>query len=630
MSDEFDADERLLADLFAAVPAPDSLRGRWVSGRAGGRGRDVPKGGWGSRAGRALAVALIGARGERRLRPLAAALVLPVAILGAAGAMQLHAHFSPSLAGTPGNPPARSQAVMAYDPAQGVVVMFGGRGESGSLGDTWTWDGSIWRQQHPAVSPPARVGGAMAYDQTSGRLVLFSGNVEGGAENATWTWDGTTWRAEHTQHAPQGGPIPLVGMAADAATGQVVLVVPENFGLPAKSSSGSAIITVPPNATLPARPLGTPSVPSAHPVPLNPGGAGHAVTIPPSIEYPPLPETYEYSTWIWTGSDWTAAPVTHRPSGMLGTPDLVYDSSVRGLMLVTASVPQCRSIGGAGMGASPQAGGPTGGSSGWTGYSPLPAPSLRAVPPAATSTVPMCPMLIDPIRWTWDGHDWTRDGSPMQKLGTPSAFATTPDGWLSFQSGTTVTGSGPQLGTHPLTSGLKGRSEPALAGDDARQNVVLFGGSINGRPTADTWVWDGKAWTHRAGPVEPTPSPRPPYVPTCSDAMALPSISMAKVGRGVDITVKTAHGTSEGCMVRAMFVGRDPFTPLPVSGTPRMLVLRGTTVLHWSNWCGSPPVSFNLTWANQAMSDSSSAVPDCVDATGPSVLSPTPTAVPSP
>ena len=44
---------------------------------------------------------------------------------------------------------------MAYDAADGTVVLFGGQGRSGSLGDTWTWDGSAWTQAHPSTSPPA-------------------------------------------------------------------------------------------------------------------------------------------------------------------------------------------------------------------------------------------------------------------------------------------------------------------------------------------------------------------------------------------------------------------------------------------------------------------------------------------
>ncbi|HLG92667.1 MAG TPA: hypothetical protein VKY15_06770, partial [Acidimicrobiales bacterium] len=54
------------------------------------------------------------------------------------------------------SPPVRDGASMAYDPAIGKVVLFGGENPS-FLGDTWTYDGT-WAQQFPATSPPARGG----------------------------------------------------------------------------------------------------------------------------------------------------------------------------------------------------------------------------------------------------------------------------------------------------------------------------------------------------------------------------------------------------------------------------------------------------------------------------------------
>jgi hypothetical protein len=39
---------------------------------------------------------------------------------------------------------ARDQHAMAYDAARGQVVLFGGVGYSGTLNDTWVWDGTNW------------------------------------------------------------------------------------------------------------------------------------------------------------------------------------------------------------------------------------------------------------------------------------------------------------------------------------------------------------------------------------------------------------------------------------------------------------------------------------------------------
>ena len=65
---------------------------------------------------------------------------------------------------------------MAYDPATGTVVLFGGTGHGALLGDTWTWNGTTWTQQTPATSPPARESASMAYDAATGTVVLFGGD----------------------------------------------------------------------------------------------------------------------------------------------------------------------------------------------------------------------------------------------------------------------------------------------------------------------------------------------------------------------------------------------------------------------------------------------------------------------
>ncbi|MGA7106150.1 MAG: kelch repeat-containing protein, partial [Terracidiphilus sp.] len=92
----------------------------------------------------------------------------------------------------------REGASMAYDAAAGnVVVLFGGSDEYGNdQNDTWTWDGLNWTQQNPANPPAARDGGAMAYDPALGQVVLFGGEQNPQSPNYindTWVWSGTTW-----------------------------------------------------------------------------------------------------------------------------------------------------------------------------------------------------------------------------------------------------------------------------------------------------------------------------------------------------------------------------------------------------------------------------------------------------
>lgn len=126
------------------------------------------------------------------------------------------------------SPPGRDDAAMAYDPAHGQIVLFGGDGP-GLLRDTWTWDGTTWTKQTPATSPPAREGAQMAFDPDSGQLILFGGYA-GGRLNDTWAWNGSNW----SQLTPSNSPSARndAAMAFDGASKQLIL-----FGGTASSKS---------------------------------------------------------------------------------------------------------------------------------------------------------------------------------------------------------------------------------------------------------------------------------------------------------------------------------------------------------------------------------------------------------
>ena len=121
-------------------------------------------------------------------------------------------------------PPRRFDHAMVYDRKRDRIVMFGGRGSSGSslMGDTWEWDGASWTRALPAVSPTPRTGHAMAFDPASGTVLLFGGIQLGGPiVGDLWSWDGTSW----TQLAPPNAPAARwhATMATDLGGGHVVL-----------------------------------------------------------------------------------------------------------------------------------------------------------------------------------------------------------------------------------------------------------------------------------------------------------------------------------------------------------------------------------------------------------------------
>jgi hypothetical protein len=104
-------------------------------------------------------------------------------------------------------PPPRYRPGMAYHAASGKVVLFGGFDSSFNLlGDTWTWDGTTWTEEHPAQKPSARYSATLGDSRGSDRLVLFGGS-DGSADvtgdfNDTWTWNGSAWRQEQLALAP--------------------------------------------------------------------------------------------------------------------------------------------------------------------------------------------------------------------------------------------------------------------------------------------------------------------------------------------------------------------------------------------------------------------------------------------
>jgi hypothetical protein len=130
-------------------------------------------------------------RGTRRL---AAAAVALLAVWGAAGGYPPVAQASASSGPTwtqqaPVTHPPGEGGAMAYDAANGTVVLFVSAGSHSVFGETWTWNGSTWTRQAPATSPPARNEAVMAYDAATSTVVLFGGASPPSTRlHDTWTW----------------------------------------------------------------------------------------------------------------------------------------------------------------------------------------------------------------------------------------------------------------------------------------------------------------------------------------------------------------------------------------------------------------------------------------------------------
>jgi hypothetical protein len=134
-------------------------------------------------------------------------------------------------------PLPRLFGAMAYDRVRRKTLLFGGATDFSYLtlrllDDTWEWDGSSWTQLAPKTKPTPRMTSVMAYDEAEGKIILFGGCTAGlpyqaiyvcsEAVNDTWEWDGSDWREVHPLVSPPALAFP--SMTYDSAQKQLVLV----------------------------------------------------------------------------------------------------------------------------------------------------------------------------------------------------------------------------------------------------------------------------------------------------------------------------------------------------------------------------------------------------------------------
>ena len=120
------------------------------------------------------------------------------------------------------SPPARWGAGLAWDPSDGVLLLFGGTNGTILDNDTWAFNGTGWTLLHPSASPPARSGGTLVDDPVLNAVVLFGGNGTGGALlNDTWIYQYGSWRE---LIAPTAPPARVGAYAAYNAPTQSIVV----------------------------------------------------------------------------------------------------------------------------------------------------------------------------------------------------------------------------------------------------------------------------------------------------------------------------------------------------------------------------------------------------------------------
>jgi hypothetical protein len=272
-----------------------------------------------------------------------------------------------------------------------------------------------WSQRKPASSPSARSVHALVYDPDGKRVLLVGGQPDGPTPiGDLWAWDGQAW----TLLQPSGGPLPArknFGAVYDLARKRLVvfggiyggLVVTPTYLGDTWELDGSAWVERKPGGAFPAPRSGHGLAYDAKRGRTVLFGGGDSAT---SFD----------DTWEWDGTSWQQLSPGTRPSPRFNV-RMVYDPDRQRVVLFGGM-----SLAGQNLG----------------------------------------------DLWEWDGQTWS-------------------ERWPSSKE--------------PI-----GRGFHALAYDPVRKRVVLYGGAVKWPPYidpsttfADQWEWSGTTWTRIADPAGP-------------------------------------------------------------------------------------------------------------------------------
>lgn len=407
-----------------------------------------------------------------------------------------------------GAPPGRSDHRMEYDPVGRRVVMYGGAGAGGGrLRDTWALTGTSWtllsassvgpasvaggagscmaydsaRSQAVLVGgsngiwtdictfdgtrwtqvnpgPAARTGAAAAYDESRRRLVLFGG-LSTARLGDTWEFDGSGWA-----QTASTGPVPRTdaAMAYDPVRGRVVM-----FGGSGPSGALNDVWECSGKGWERVFPL---------------GGTGPSARERAAMCWDPITQRVMLEggsvggseTWLWDGAAWMRVANGPTRAGHA----MAYMPSLNMVVL----------YGGSGGGTNQTAFGWDG--SGWMAIGgPGPSTAIEhslTLDPVTGTLVLLGPSSSDAASWLFDGLNWRR-------VPTPS----------------------------PGNLGPRARNNHAAWYDQTLGCIAMFGGTVSGAASRETWEYRGVAGPQLAR--------APTWVVSCAEGTASFTVEVANL-----------------------------------------------------------------------------------------------------
>ena len=247
-------------------------------------------------------------------------------------------------------PSPRQYASLSYDPVDGYAVLFGGYDYGGrcpSVGyfgtyvcaDTWSFRSGTWTRllDGSTHSPPARYYGTMAWDSADGYLLLTGGWGSATMLSDTWTFVGGAWTDRTANVTGSPGERSDASMTFDPNRGAVVL-----FGGEGSTTSCCTELTDPEtysNGTwtaLNATSAG-PSGREAAAFAFDPALGGDLLV--GGTNYPYAASGTENDSWLLTANGWEELPAPSGSYSPLPTEasQLVYDGAARSMMLFGGS-----------------------------------------------------------------------------------------------------------------------------------------------------------------------------------------------------------------------------------------------------------------------------------------------------
>jgi hypothetical protein len=303
-----------------------------------------------------------------------------------------------------------------------------------------------------SCNPPARAGASIAYDTNRGVTVLFGGCGSldcnsGPYFDDVWEWNGTSW----TQ-APNGGNGPIArasaGMTYDPSSQLTVLFGGETDG----SSSDFD------DATWGWSGTSWSQLATSGPSPRNGPSMVWDANLDEIVLFGGNVTGFEdlSDTWLWDGSSWSESFAGGTPPARAYFP-MIYDTSFdEEVLFGGCSESGCSSpLGDTWTYTNDQ---------GWQQQS-FGGPSP---PPSAPGTFSM---VFD----SQYEEGVLVDTDPSTNITSTWLFG---NGWISQTGAASPPGTG------------------VMAYDSQNEVVVYFGGQSNGNPLAETWTWNGTAWTN--------------------------------------------------------------------------------------------------------------------------------------